>query len=67
MKMKFSSEDAGKATEVDMFPCAVWRKDVRSNFILCQFCRCWVHNRLSSFRGKLKKDGNFKFQTCANQ
>ena len=49
------------------FPCATCRKRVGINSVLCQFSRCWVHERCSGIRGKLKEDGKFKCQTCANQ
>ena len=49
------------------FPCAACRKDVGINFDLCQFSRCWVHERCSGIRDKLKEDGKFKCQTCENQ
>ena len=49
------------------FLCAACRKDVGINFDLCQFSRCWVHERCSGIRDKLKEDGKFKCQTCANQ
>ena len=48
--------------------CAVCRKGVGSNSILCQFFRCWVLKRDNSgIRGKLKEDNKFKYQICANQ
>ena len=57
----------GKVTTEDKFPCAVCRKHKASNSILCQCCRCWVHGKCSSVRGKLKEDGNLEYQACANQ
>ena len=65
--MMISGENAGKVTIKGKFLCAVCRKDVGSNSILCQFCRCWVHKRCSGIRGKLKVDSKFKCQTCMNQ
>ena len=66
-KMMFSIENVGKVSVEDKFPCAVYRKGVSSNSILCRFCRCWLHKRCSAIRSKLKEDSKFKFQTCANQ
>ena len=45
--MMISSENAGNATIAGKFPCAVCRKGVGINSILCQFCRHWVHERCS--------------------
>ena len=39
-KMIISSENPGKITIEATFPCAVCRKGVGSNSIICQFCRC---------------------------
>ena len=66
-KMMLSSETTGKATMKGKFPSAVCRKGVGSNFTLCQFCRCSVHKRCSSIRGKLREDGKFPCQACVNQ
>ena len=35
-----NSENAGKVTVLDKFPCAVFRNVVDSNSIFCQFCMC---------------------------
>ena len=51
----------------DEFPCVVCRKVVDNNFIIVQFYACYLHERCSSIRNKLKEDSNFKCQTCANQ
>ena len=62
-----SSENAKMVIMEGKFPCAVCRKGVVINSILCQFCRCWVHKGCSGIRGKLKEDSKFKCQTYANQ
>ena len=41
------------------FLCAVFRKDVCSNFILCQF---GGHKRCSGISGKVKEVRNLKFE-----
>ena len=66
-KMMINSKTAEKITEKSKFPCAVCRKGVENNSILCLFCRCWEHKRCSGIRGKLKEDRKFKWQTCGNQ
>ena len=66
-KMMIRSKNAVKVTIDGKFPCAVCRKGVGSNFILCQFCRCWLHKRCSGFKGKLKDDSKFEYQVSANQ
>ena len=58
--MMISSENAGKVTVESKISCAVCRKDVCSNSILGQFCRCWLHKRYSGIRDKLKEDSKFK-------
>ena len=52
--MMISSENAGKVTEEGNFPCAVCRKVVGNTYIVCQFCRCLLHEGYSGVRGKLK-------------
>ena len=52
-KMMISNENAGKVTIEGKFSYSVCRKDVGSNSILCQFCKCLVHKRckgISKFR-----------------
>ena len=46
-KMMISCENVGtgKVALEGKFPCAVYRKGVGSNSILCQFCRCLVDKR----------------------
>ena len=66
-KMMISSENVGKVTMADKFPSAVYRKGLTIYSILCQFWRCWVNKRCGGFRGKLKKDKEFKCHACANQ
>ena len=39
-KMIISSENGGKVTIEGTFLCAVCRKGIGSNFIICQFCMC---------------------------
>ena len=65
--MMISCKIVGKLTIEGKYPCATCRKSVSNKFILCQFCRCWVHETCSGIRGKLKEDSKFKCQTCANQ
>ena len=66
-KTTISSENAEKVTMEGKFLCAVCRKDVRINSILCELCRCWMHKRCNGHRGKLKENSKFKCQACANQ
>ena len=66
-KMMIRSKNAVKVTIDGKFPCAVYRKGLGSNFILCQFCRCWLHKRCSGFKGKLRDDSKFEYQVSANQ
>ena len=57
-KTIISSENSVNDTVELEFPCAVCRKGVHSNSILCKFCGCWVNKKWSGIRGKLKYDGN---------
>lgn len=66
-KTTISSENAEKVTMEGKFLCAVCRKDIRINSILCELCRCWMHKRCNGHRGKLKENSKFKCQACANQ
>ena len=54
-KIMISSENDGMVKTEDKFSCAVYRKGVGSNSILCQFCRWWVYKRCSGIRDKLKR------------
>ena len=67
--MKLSIENAGKVTIEGKFPCAVCRKGIGSNSILCQFCKCRVHKRCSGIRitPPPPRNSKFKCQSCANQ
>ena len=56
-----------KVTVEGNVPCAICKKDMGINVILCQFCRCWQHKRCSGFKGKLKEASKFKYQICVNQ
>jgi len=49
------------------FPCAVCRKGVGRNSILCRGCNLWVHKRCSKIKGKLTEDPNFKCQRCQGE
>ena len=49
--MIINFENVGKITEKGKFPCAVCRKGVGSNSILCQSSGCWLHNKFSVIRG----------------
>ena len=60
-------QNTGKVTLEEKFPCAVCRKCVGINSILCQFCRGWVHSRCSGIKGKMKEDRKLKCHICANQ
>ena len=44
-KIMIDSENAGTITVGGNFPCAVCRKCVGRNCILCHFCWCWVNKR----------------------
>ena len=66
-KLMINSENAGKVTMEIKLSCVGCRKGLGTNFILCQFCRCWLHKKCSRIRGKLKEDRKFKHQTRANQ
>ena len=45
-QMVVSSENAGKVTIDGEFSCAVCRKTVGSDSIICQFWRCWAHKEI---------------------
>ena len=60
-KIIISSENAGKVTEEDELLCAVCRKDLDSNSILCQIWWFRLHEECSGIRGKLKEDSKVKF------
>ena len=63
-----SNENAGgNITMEGKLPCVVCKKGAHINSILCQFCRCWVHQRCSGITGKLKEDNKFKCHTGVNQ
>ena len=49
------------------WPCAVWRKGVGSNSILCKSCKCWVHKTCSGIRGRLEVVPDFKCAFCAGK
>ena len=49
------------------FLVAVCRKRIGSNFVPCQFSRCWVRKKYRVVRAKLKEDKNFECQAFANQ
>ena len=38
------------------YPCAVCRKNVGSNVIICSICKLWVHKRCSDIKTALKED-----------
>ena len=66
-KMVIISVDTGKVTTEREFACATCRKDVGSNTIFCQCCRCLVYKRRSNAKGELKEDIKLKTQRYANQ
>ena len=39
-------ENGGKVTIEGKFLCAVYKKGVGINSILCQFCRCWAYKKM---------------------
>lgn len=57
----------GKVTKESKFFCATCRKEVGSNTIFYQYCRCWVRKRCSHVRGKLREDSKLKSQRYKNQ
>ena len=65
--MMINCKNAVKVAMEGKSPCATYRKSVSSKFILYPFCRCWVHKTCSGIRGKLKKNSEFKCETCSNQ
>ena len=61
--MMISSENTGKVTEEESFPCTVFFKKGGCDSILCQVCWCWVHQRVHKVQ---KKYSNFKSQNVQN-
>ena len=53
-KTMISRADGGTAVVEGEWPCAVCRKGVGSNSILCGVCNKWVHKRCSGIRGRLQ-------------
>ena len=51
-------KDSGK------FPCAVCRKGVGANSILCSGCHLWVHKKCSGIHGRLSADPSFVCPRC---
>ena len=48
------------------YPCAVCRKDVGKNSILCSGYSCWVHKKCSDIPGGLAKDPDFRCRCLGN-
>ena len=67
MKMMTNDDNGGKITVEGKFPFVLCKKNLGSNSIISQICRCSVHKRCNSIRGKLKEGSAFKCQTYANQ
>ena len=65
--MMIICENTGKVTVEGEFPYTIGRKNVDSGSIFYQFCRCWVHKRLSGISGKLIKDSKDECQLCVYQ
>ena len=61
-----SSKKARKAKKKRKFTCLDYRKAVDNNFIICQFCKCWVHKNCNSIKGRLEEE-EFKRWTCAQR
>jgi len=46
------------------WPCAVCKKGVGRNSIMCCICDGWVHKRCSGMYGRLQDVIHFKYATC---
>ena len=65
-----SSENAGTVTIEGKFLCAVCRKGVGSNSMLCLFCRYWMYERCSGIlevNGKRIASLNVRHLECSKQ
>ena len=63
-KILCSRHDVKPKVDKSKWPCAVCRKGVGSNSILCRTCNHWVHKRCSGVRGRLVDDPTFKCKVC---
>ena len=65
-KTKFLISAAGQDVlrDTGRFPCAVCRKGVGANSIVCSSCKHWVHKRCSGIRGKLSEDPEYVCPRC---
>ena len=50
--MMISSENTGKVTEEESFPCTASFKKGGCDFILCRVCWCWVQKKYSNFKSQ---------------
>ena len=66
-KVLISGVGEGSVEKRGRWPCAVCRKGVGSNSILCKSCNCWVHKRCSGIRGRLQVVPDFKCAVCAGK
>ena len=46
------------------YPCAVCRKNVGPNVIICSICKLWVHKRCSDIETALKEDPDYVCPRC---
>ncbi|CAL4063461.1 unnamed protein product, partial [Meganyctiphanes norvegica] len=61
---RLSPWDMESTDKADIFPCAVCRKGVGHNSILCKTCNRWVHKRCSDIKGKINSADNFRCKRC---
>ena len=65
-KVIISGRDLHTLQTSGKYPCAVCRKDVGKNSILCSGCSCWVHKKCSDIPGGLAKDPDFRGRCPGN-
>ena len=63
-KMLISGHGLDILRDSGTYPCAVCRKGVQRNSILCSQCQFWVHKKCSDISGRLKADPNFVCRRC---
>lgn len=66
-KVMISREGGGTAVVEGEWPCAVCRKGVGNNSVMCTRCVQWVHHRCSGVRGRLRDDGNYVCVVCRGE
>ena len=54
-------QDSGK------YPCAMCRREVRSNTIRCSHCKLWVHKKCCGIAGRLSADPEFVCPKCRGE